>query len=445
MLAGNQLATATASWYFGSVSRLRLPLPALLAVLVLACGDDGDGNPFEGSQPLTATTPAGRPTATASPASPGDPPATEVPPSPTPDAPTSGLPEVRIERVFEDLTFERMTGLYQDAGGTWYVTEQAGRISSFSSLPDAEATLLLDITDRVSTDGNEEGLLGFAVSPDFEEDRAYYVYYNARNPRRTVLSRFSLVPPNGDAAATEQVLLEVQQPFANHNGGQIVFGPDGHLYIGLGDGGGGNDPNDNAQNAGTLLGSILRIDVSGGGSGYEVPAGNPFAGRQDARGEIWAYGFRNPWRFSFDRQTGELWAGDVGASTREEIDVVERGGNYGWRVMEGFECRGGGTACSSEGFLPPVFDYATGSGGTCSVTGGFVYRGSAIPELRGAYVFSDYCSGSVYALRAAQGVLTEQAVIAELGFLVSSLSQDNDGELYLLQHAGAGGIYKLVP
>jgi glucose/arabinose dehydrogenase len=344
--------------------------------------------------------------------------------------------------VFGGIEFERPTGMYADPGGNWFVTEQAGRVFSFPPFEDAQRTLVLDITDRVNTGGSEEGLLGLAIGADYKE-AAFYVYYSAANPRRGVLSRFTLSAPEADAAASEEVILEVPEPFANHNGGQIAFGPDGHLYLSLGDGGGGNDSNGNGQDLGTLLGAILRIDVSGGGEGYEVPPDNPFAGQSGARGEIWAYGLRNPWRFSFDRETGELWAGDVGQNAREEIDLIVRGGNYGWNITEGFDCRGGGARCESDGLLPPVFDYATGSGGTCSVTGGFVYRGAAIPELRGAYVFSDYCSGVIYALRARDGVLTEQDEIASTGLNVSSLAQDNDGELYVLDLGG--GIYKIVP
>jgi glucose/arabinose dehydrogenase len=351
---------------------------------------------------------------------------------------------VGLQRVFEGLAFEGMTGLYQATNGAWYVTEQAGRISTVPAAGGG-ATLILDITDKVSTEGREEGLLGFALSLGFQQDRVFYVHYSAANPRRSVFSRFTLEPSANATAATEQVLFEVAQPFANHNGGQMVFGPDGYLYFALGDGGGGNDPNNNAQSLGTLLGKILRIDVSGGGPGYEVPPDNPFVGLTGARPEIWAYGFRNPWRFSFDRETAEVWAGDVGQAAREEIDIVVKGGNYGWREMEGSICRGGGDGCDGEAFLPPVFDYETGSGGTCSVTGGFVYRGSAIPALRGAYVFSDYCSGVVYALRAADGVLTEQSMIADSGFRISTMAQDNDGELYVLEHSEAGGIYRLVP
>ena len=342
-----------------------------------------------------------------------------------------------MERAFGDLEFERPTGFYQDAEGNWYVTEQAGRIQRIAAGSD-EATLWVDLTDGVDASGSEMGLLGFALAPDFQTSHAFYVDYTGGG--QTVVSRFADDNASVDPDS-EQVVLTVDQPFSNHNGGQIAFGPDGFLYVALGDGGG--NANGNGQNLGSLLGAILRIDVSRGDADYQVPPDNPFVGQSGARGEIWAYGLRNPWRFSFDRETGELWVGDVGQNTSEEIDLVARGGNYGWNVTEGFDCRGRGENCNTEGLLPPVFDYATGSGGTCSVTGGFVYRGSALPELRGAYVFSDYCSGVIYALRAQDGVLTEQDEIASTGLNVSSFAQDNDGELYVVDLGG--GIYKLVP
>jgi glucose/arabinose dehydrogenase len=233
----------------------------------------------------------------------------------------------------------------------------------------------------------------------------------------------------------------VAQPFSNHNGGQIVFGPDGMLYIGLGDGGSGNDPENNGQNLGTLLGSLLRIDVSG--DAHSIPPDNPFVGRQGARAEIWAYGLRNPWRFSFDSVTGDLWLADVGQNTREEVNVITRGGNYGWRIMEGAECRGGGTNCDMSGLQPPIIDYAT-AGGNCSVTGGFVYRGSAIGALQGAYVYADYCSGRIWALRTEGFVRSDHRQIGDAPFRISSFAQDGNGDLYVLEHANAGGIYKLV-
>ena len=204
------------------------------------------------------------------------------------------------------------------------------------------ATEFLDITDRVNDRGNEEGLLGLALHPDFDSNGEFYVYYTASSPRRSVVSRFVVTTDEPDLAdaGSESIIIEVAQPYANHNGGQILFGPDGFLYIGLGDGGSAGDPKGNGQNVGTLLGSILRIDVSAIGSerGYTVPADNPLVGVQGARPEIWAYGLRNPWRFTFDRMSGELWAADVGQNSLEEVDVIVPGGNYGWNIMEGTEC-----------------------------------------------------------------------------------------------------------
>jgi glucose/arabinose dehydrogenase len=251
----------------------------------------------------------------------------------------------------------------------------------------------------------------------------------------------------GDAAS-EEVLLQVDQPFVNHNGGQIVFGADGYLYIGLGDGGSARDPQGNGQNRRVLLGKLLRIDVGGRSSdlAYRIPADNPFAGQgATAREEIWAYGLRNPWRFSFDDQTGALWLADVGQNTREEIDVIQKGGNYGWNRMEGFDCLGGGSNCDKSGLMLPVFEYPTGQAGNCSVTGGFVYRGESIPALRGAYVYGDYCSGRVWALRYDGSKVSEQAELADGSFMLSSFAVDAAGEVYALQHAGSGGIFKLAP
>jgi glucose/arabinose dehydrogenase len=364
-------------------------------------------------------------------------------PEATPAPERAGLPgSIGLERVFPALGFEGLTGLYQIPSGSWLATEQAGRVRLIDRAG-TQATVFMDLTDRVSTDGAEEGLLGLALAPDFVDSGEFYVYYSAADPRRSVLSRFSSTNAAGDAGS-EQVILEVDEPFSNHNGGQIVFGPDGFLYIGLGDGGSGGDPRGNGQNPATLLASILRIDVSGGGAGYTIPADNPFVGQGNARAEIWAYGLRNPWRFSFDMATGQLWAGDVGQSTREEIDIIVKGGNYGWNVMEGFGCLDGGSGCNQNGLLLPVTDYANG-GGDCAVTGGFVYRGSAIPALQGAYVYGDYCSGKIWALRYEDGEVTAEAQLAQTGFRISSFAQDGDGELYVLETSRSGGIYRLVP
>lgn len=406
-------------------------LPFLFFATVLACGGD-DGGDLLGTQAPTSIASVEQERSS----TPGESPASEA----------SGLPEsVGLERVFPDLGFERMTGMYAAPDGSWYVTEQVGRVTHVTPTDVGVATsVVLDITDRVSTDGNEEGLLGLALPSDFDATGAYYAYYSAAEPRRGVLARFFLVPPDADAADGEVVVMEVPEPFSNHNGGQIAFGPDDYLYVSLGDGGSARDPQGNGQNLGTLLGSILRLDVSGGDAGYFVPSDNPFVGKGGARGEIWAYGLRNPWRFSFDTATGELWVGDVGQSTREEVDFVVKGANYGWNVMEGFGCLGGGSKCDTDGLSLPVIDYDNG-GGDCSVTGGFVYRGSAIPDLQGAYVYSDYCSGKIWALRYNGSEVTRHEQIGLTGFNVSSLAQGNDGELYVLEHADAGGIYKIVP
>jgi glucose/arabinose dehydrogenase len=354
--------------------------------------------------------------------------------------PQTGLARVSLQRVFPELSFDRMTGLYQMPQGRWLVLEQRGRIMT---LADGQASVYVDLTDRVNPGGNEEGLLGLALAPDFEQSGEFYVYYSAANPRRGVLSRFQ-ASGNSANPASETVILEVEQPFANHNGGQLKFGPDGYLYLGLGDGGSGNDPQGNGQDPGNLLGSLIRIDVSNGTDGYAIPADNPLVDRQDARDEVYAYGLRNPWRFSWDMETGELWLADVGQNSREEVNLVTAGGNYGWAIMEGFECLGGGTACDMAGLEMPVHDYSL-SGPNCAVTGGYVYRGEGIPGLRGAYVFGDYCAGTIWALRHQNGEMTEHDEIASANFRISSFAQDADGEIYAVAHGSSEGIYRLVP
>jgi glucose/arabinose dehydrogenase len=407
--------------------------PLILLPLVFACsGDDDDAAPATQAPTSAATVGAG-----ASP-QPGQTPAAGSSPS---GSAGGALPSVKLEPVFPDLAFEGMTGMYAMEDGSWLVTEQPGRVQRI--LPSGDAELFMDLTDRVHS-GSEEGLLGLALTPDYASSGAFYLYYSAPDPRRGVLARFQTLPDGKGDLDSEQVILEVPEPFANHNGGQIVFGPDGYLYLGLGDGGSARDPDGNGQNLDTLLGSILRIDVSGGDAAYSVPSDNPFVGQGSARGEIWAYGLRNPWRFSFDAATGDLWVGDVGQNTREEVDLVVKGGNYGWNVMEGSGCLDGGNNCDQDGLLLPVIDYANG-GGNCAVTGGFVYRGAAIPALQGAYLYSDYCGGEIWALRYDGSQVTDQARIADSGFRVSSFAQGNDLEVYVLEIAQAGGIYKLVP
>jgi glucose/arabinose dehydrogenase len=241
------------------------------------------------------------------------------------------------------------------------------------------------------------------------------------------------------------VILTVDQPFVNHNGGQIAFGPEGYyLYIGMGDGGSARDPMGNGQNLGALLGKILRIDVNwnraGGDRAYGVPADNPFVGQSGARSEVWAYGLRNPWRFSFDSQTGQLWIADVGQNSREEIDIGQKGGNYGWNVMEGLNCLSG-SSCDRSGKVLPVIDYPTGA--DCAVTGGYVYRGGEMPGLVGAYIYGDYCSGRIWGLRYDGAQVTEQRLLLDSSLLLSSFGVDPRGELYAVDH-NDGGLYRLV-
>lgn len=347
------------------------------------------------------------------------------------------LEMMEVERVFPSLTFPRMTNLTHagDGSGRLFVTLQPGVVMVFSKDPDpATADTFLDIQERVSDKGNEEGLLGLTFDPGYAENGFLYVYYSAANPRRSVLSRFS-VPPDSEVAdpASELVLLEIAQPFSNHNGGQIAFGPDGYLYVGVGDGGRAGDPFGNGQDRSTLLGSILRIDVGtvDETGRYVIPPDNPFRAAGDgSRPEIWAYGLRNPWRFSFDPETGDLWAADVGQNQYEEVDLIQPGGNYGWNVMEGNSCFSPRTGCSAEGLKRPVIQY--GREGGCSITGGYVYGGSRLPSLRGAYVYGDFCSGRIWALRFDGSAVTEHLEIVDSELRIPSFGLDESGELYIL-------------
>ena len=333
------------------------------------------------------------------------------------------------------LAFNQMTGLVQAADGRWYVVEQPGRILTFRD-GDAAATVFLDIRDHLVS-GGELGLLGIALAPDFAQSGVFFLDYTRGGPLRTEIASFT---SNGVVAnkASEVVVLEIAQPYDNHNGGQLAFGPDGYLYIGMGDGGSGGDPQRNGQNRNALLGKLLRIDVADR-TRYRVPADNPFAAA-GGRGEIWAYGLRNPWRFSFDTQTGALWLGDVGQDSYEEIDVVTRGANYGWNVTEGFHCYNA-SRCNMTGLTAPVAEYDHAEG--CSVTGGFVNR-SAASELNGAYFFADYCTGRIWGLRLQGGRVVALTQVAKAAFQIGSFAQDRAGEVYVLQYSGSGGIYRVT-
>jgi glucose/arabinose dehydrogenase len=396
----------------------------LVLAVAAACGDGGDGaSPEPEPQPtVTAEEPSPEPTAT--------------PPAPT-IAPTPAAEGYELVEALPSAAFERMVGFAAMPGAAdeAVIVTQGGEIWRLSLSDSFSPTEFGNLSDRVIDyrEENEGGLLGLAFSPDFERDGRVYVYYTAGDPRRSILSRFQVV---GDAIdmGRETVLLEVPQPFGNHNGGQIAFGPDGYLHVALGDGGSAGDPEGNGQDLSTLLGCILRLDVSG--EGYAVPGDNPFVDTSGARPEIYAYGLRNPWRFSFDRATGDLWAGDVGQNRWEEVDRVVAGGNYGWNVMEGFECFEP-PDCDASGLELPRAAYRREDG--CSVTGGYVYRGPSMPELNGWYVYGDYCSGRVWAANTSDD--SAPVLLADSGLSIASFGELPDGELLALTFENA--IFRL--
>lgn len=305
----------------------------------------------------------------------------------------------------------------------------------------ARSRVFLDLTDAVSTQ-SERGLLGMAFSPDYATDHAVYVDYTDLNGTTTI-SRF-IVQDGVVNRASESTLLTIKQPYTNHNGGMIGFGPDEYLYIGMGDGGDGGDPEGNGQNLGTLLGAILRIDVAGNGD-YTVPADNPFASTSGARPEIWAYGLRNPWRYSFDRLAGDMWIGDVGQNKWEEIDFqpasATGGENYGWNKLEAAHGYPPTASAPAGDFTMPVIEYDHDAGE--SVTGGYVYRGTAFPQMQGTYLYGDFVSGTLWgAQRAADGTL-ESRTLLQTELSLVSFGEGDDGELYVLDFSG-GALYHVV-
>lgn len=325
-----------------------------------------------------------------------------------------------------------------DGSGRLFIVEQGGTVRIVRNGVVAP-TPFLNITSQVTPGGGEQGLLGLAFPPGFTARGTFYVNYTNRTAvGNTVIARFGL-GPSADLAdsASRLELLTIEQPFANHNGGQLAFGPDSLLYIGTGDGGSGGDPLGNGQSLTTLLGKLLRIDVLGATAPYAIPAGNPFAN------EVWAYGLRNPWRFSFDRLTGDLYLADVGQDRVEEVNFQPAGSgagaNYGWNVMEGSSCFTN-PACSSASLTLPVAEYLHGSG-DCAVTGGYVYRGS-IPSLRGVYLYGDFCSGRIWGLNRS-GSTWENRLLLDSPFQISTFGEDEAGELYLADYAG-GDIYRIT-
>ena len=323
-----------------------------------------------------------------------------------------------------------------DGSDRKFIVEQGGRILVVQP-GSTTVTVFLDIRMRVLS-GGERGLLGLAFHPQYAANGRFFVNYTRQTDGATVIAEYRVVSGNANLAdpATESVLLLIPQPFANHNGGMIEFGPDNFLYIGMGDGGAANDPNNRAQNLDDLLGKILRIDVDHPASEsvrYSSPSSNPFFGAVAGRDEIFAFGFRNPFRFSFDRLNGQLIVGDVGQSAREEIDIVTRGGNYGWRVFEGTQCTGLGPAsCVNFPGILPITEYATVDQGRCAVTGGYTYRGSRRSLPYGAYVFADYCTGEIFLF---EGGGT--SLLMDTTANISSFGEDQAGEIYVVDHAGS--------
>jgi len=381
----------------------------------------------------------------------------------------AALPTVTLNEVFPALTVDRPVWMTEapDGSGRMFILEERGRIVIVRKGGDgADAQEFLSIVDRKPYASNTEGLLGLAFHPQFPTNGLFYLYYNQQNPQRGVLSEFKVAAGDSNRAdlASERILLQVLLPSASNHGGQVSFGPDGFLYLALGEGSAGSDPQNNGQNSASLLAKILRMDVntrsmSGTGANrkelpYGIPTDNPFVGEPEKYGvckEIWALGLRNVWRFSWDRETGDLWAGDVGQDEWEEIDLIVKGGNYGWCVREGGHAFKPGP--DGARYIEPVLEYPhrpdqlakaqfpDHTPGLC-VTGGYVYRGRQFPALRGVYVYADYALGTIWGLRYCDGKVVEQGTLLAQPKNIASFAEDRAGELYALMLDGK--IYQVT-
>ena len=369
----------------------------------------------------------------------------------------TNIPDVKLKKIAEGLTKPVAIGHAGDGSGRLFILQQQGLVRVIQNKT-LQTKPFLDIRDRV-VDGGERGLLGIAFHPRFKQNRRFYVNYTTdNNGLATIVAEYRANQTGVVTASSERILLNIKQPWSNHNGGQLAFGPDGYLYIAVGDGGSGNDPKNNGQNPATLLGSILRIDVDTRqpGKAYGIPADNPFVGLKTSRSEIWAFGLRNPWRFSFDRLTGELYAADVGQDNVEEIDLIKKGHNYGWRIMEGPQCTPGvARRCNKTGLTLPIYSYTHETGR--SITGGYVYRGQQIPTLCGTYLYGDFVSQAIWGLRYQNGKVVKHKTLFEAksllslavdyvrdkSLLISSFGEDESGEIYVAAYQG-GRIYKVV-
>jgi glucose/arabinose dehydrogenase len=335
-----------------------------------------------------------------------------------------------------------------DGTNRLFVVEQRGRIRILDADRNLLPTDFLDLgatgLNRVNQTGNERGLLGLAFHPNFTENGRFFVNYTASDPAisgDSIIAEYHVSPDPNVAEPTETVILgPVSQPYQNHNGGHLAFGLDGYLYIGLGDGGSAGDPQGNGQNINTLLGKILRIDVDSNPPGYAIPPDNPFAGAIPGSDEIYAYGLRNPWRFSFDRQNGRLFCGDVGQDTYEEIDLIGKGDNLGWKIMEGFHCFSPSSGCDMTGLKLPIAEYDRGVG--YSVTGGYVYRGGLYPDMFGLYFFADYGTGRIWTLQETTPGTWQRTQRVDTPVSISSFGEDESGEIYFTAYS-SGEVYQL--
>lgn len=403
------------------------------------------GTPTPG--PSDTPTPTASPTASPSPTSTRTPTATSTPAgTPTPASPPDLAGDLTFQPIASGLSQPLFVTHAGDGSGRLFVLERAGRIRIIDPGGSLRSTAFLDIAALVGDGGSEQGLLGLAFHPNYGANGQFFVVYTD-NGGAVILARYAASgDPNQADASSAQILLTVPQPASNHNGGMLTFGPDGYLYLGLGDGGGAGDPENNAQTRTNLLGKILRLDVNSA-SPYGIPPENPFVTDPDpsVRHEIWAYGLRNPWRFSFDRARGDLWIGDVGQGSREEIDFEPStspgGQNYGWRVMEGSLCFNPSTGCDPSGKILPVAEYSHASG-NCSVTGGYVYRGSLSPALRGVYLYGDFCSGRIWGLSQTSPGVWVGGELADTGYTISSFGEDGAGELLLTDYA-SGSVVRI--
>jgi glucose/arabinose dehydrogenase len=447
--------------------RLMALLSLSLALALAACQDAGDGQASfttaevaadrvtlaptamdEAATPqeAAATEPAPEPAATPEPPTP-EPTATEITAAPEPTVePTTAPAEAPVSQVTLDLVtggLARPLYLAHAFDERLFVVEQAGQIQLIEN-GQLLAQPFLDISERVNSTALEQGLLSVAFHPQYQENGRFFVNYTDLSGD-TVVAEFLVdgSDPNRADPGSERILLSVDQPYGNHNGGQLKFGPDGNLFVGMGDGGSAGDPLNNGQDLTTLLGALLRLDVDSGDP-YGIPADNPYAGVAGAREEIWASGLRNPWRFSFDRQFEDLYIADVGQNMWEEVNFQAAGDpggqNYGWNVLEANACYSS-QGCDPSGFQAPVAEYSH-QGGNCSITGGYVYRGQRYPSLSGNYFFADYCSGTIWSLfRQPDGSWLQQPVL-QSGIIISSFGEDSQGELYVIDHA-MGDIYRL--